>query len=297
MPTDAVRSRVRRRRIRSLTAAPLVVTVLVVFGRGFVPAANGLAQGTEARSGISLSPSVVMLEGQPGQSHRQTLRLTNHTTSELSFTLEAQDVVAVNGRRTFLAAGERADSVAATAVFSPATVVIPPGGIGAADVTLTVPAQTAVRAVAAVFRGQTPVGPSNGVAMTASLGCLLTFSLSPNVRLEVSGASVTGQAEPATIAVTEWVENTGTEPVVPGGTLAVLSDQGTLVGKVPVEPQRLLPGERLEFGAEYPTLLGEGRYRAVLSLGYLDQVVTSAVEFTVPPGDRRAGDQRAAPRP
>ncbi len=240
-----------------------------------------------------------MLEGQPGQSHRQTLRLTNHTTSALSFTLEAQDVVAIDGRRVFLAAGERADSVAATAVFSPATVVIPAGGIGAADVTLTVPAHTAVRAVAAVFRGQTPVSPHNGVAMTASLGCLVTFSLSTSVRLDVSGAAVTGQADPDTIAVTEWVHNTGAEPVVPSGTLAILSDQGALVGKVPVEPQRLLPGERLEFGAEYPTLLAEGRYRAVLSLGYLDQVVTSAVEFTVPPvpGDRRAGDQRAAPRP
>lgn len=54
------------------------------------------------RGGISLSPAVVMLTGQPGQSYRQTLRLTNHTSRELSFRLEAQDVVADEGRWSIL---------------------------------------------------------------------------------------------------------------------------------------------------------------------------------------------------
>ena len=52
----------------------------------------GQTADTSPRGGISLSPSVVMLAGQPGQAHRQTLRLTNHTSRELAFTLEA-DVV------------------------------------------------------------------------------------------------------------------------------------------------------------------------------------------------------------
>ena len=67
-----------------------------------------------------------MLTGQPGQAYRQTLRLTNHTSRELAFRLEAQDVVVDEGRRLFVAAGERSGSIAATAVFSPKEVVIAP---------------------------------------------------------------------------------------------------------------------------------------------------------------------------
>ncbi len=251
------------------------------------------------RLGISLSPAVVVLSGQTGQAHRQTLRLTNHTSKELTFTLEAQDVLAEAGRRVFLPAGERFDSIAATAVFSPTEIVIPPGGVGSADVILTVPPQTAVRAVAAIFRGHTPVNPRAGVAMTASLGSLITFTLSGDARLDASAPEVSAQSDTANLFVGEWVTNVGSEPLTPSGAVALLNDDGVLVGKMPVETQRVLPGERLRFGAEYPTLLAEGRYRAILSLEYGERVLTSALDFIVPPAsvDRRAVLSRAGPRP
>jgi hypothetical protein len=254
------------------------------------------------RSGISLSPSVVMLAGQPGQAYRQTLRLTNHTSRELSFRLEAQDVVAEEGRRLFLGAGERPGSIAATAVFSPKEIVIAPGAVGAADVTLTLPHGSAVRGVAAVFRGQTVVGSQDGVAMTASLGSLITFTASGETRLEAAAPEVTEGSDTSNLALTEWVTNVGAEPVVAGGAAALLDEAGTLIGKVPVEMQRLMPGERLAFRAEYPALLAPGRYRAILSLEYDDhvrKVLTRTAEFAVPApgGDRRDADRRAGVRP
>ena len=244
--------------------------------------------------GISLAPSVVMLSGQPGQAYRQTLRLTNHTSRELAFRLEAQDVVADGGRRVFVRAGERPDSIAATAVFLPKELVIAPGAFGSADVTLTVPRGTAVRGVAALFRGQTVVGTDRGVAMMASLGSLITFTLSDDVRLDATVPEVSEQTQASNLSVAEWVSNAGSEPVVAGGTAAFLNEAGVLVGKVPVEPQRLMPGERLLFRAEYPTLLNPGRYRALLSLEYDDdqrKVLTRTAEFAVPAlrGDRDAG--------
>lgn len=277
----------------------LALTIAAVMAQSLATSARSQPEATPRPLGISLSPAVVMLNGQPGQAHRQTLRLTNHTSTELAFSLEAQDVVAEDGQRVFTPAGERADSIAVTAVFSPTTIVILPGQVGSADVTLTVPNRTAVRAVAAVFRGHTPVNPRTGVAMTASLGCLITFTLSNDIRVEPLPATVSAQSESTNLAVRQLVVNVGTEPAIPSGTLAVLNTAGVLVGKAPVEAQRLMPGERLEFGAEYPTLLPEGKYKAVLSVGYDEKVLTSAVDFIVLPAavDRRGPDGRAVPRP
>jgi hypothetical protein len=260
------------------------------------------SQGTSPRGGISLSPSVVMLTGQPGQAHRQTLRLTNHTSRELAFRLEAQDVVADEGRRMFVAAGERSGSIAATAVFSPKEIVIAPGAVGTADVTITMPPGSNVRGVAAIFRGQTVVGSQRGVAMTASLGSLITFRLSGETKLDAAEPEVSAQTDANNLAVIEWVTNAGAEPVVASGAAALLNETGALVGKVPVEPQRLMPGERLAFRAEYPTLLAPGRYRVILSLEYDDharKVLTRAADFAVPPAgsDRRDADRRAGGRP
>ena len=251
------------------------------------------------RSGISLAPAVVMLSGQPGQAHRQTLRLTNHTSRELAFRLEAQDVLAVDGRREFIPAGERPGSIAATAVFSPKEVVIAPGAVGIAEVIVTMPRGSDLRGVAAVFRGQTVIGHDRGVAMTASLGSLITFTLSGNLTLEAADPQVSEQTSTSNLALSEQVTNVGSEPVVASGAVAVLNEAGTLIGKVPVEPQRLLPGERLPFKAEYPALLPSGRYRAIFSLEYDDharKVLTRTVAFTVSPepDDQRAADGRGA---
>jgi hypothetical protein len=150
--------------------------------------------------------------------------------------------------------------------------------------------------VAIIFRGQTVVGNQGGVAMTASLGSLMTFTLSGDTRIEGDAPEVSEQTEARNLVVTEWITNVGTEPVVAGGAAALLNDAGTLIGKIPVERQRLMPGERLAFRAEYPELLAAGRYRAILSLEYDDharKVLTRAAAFAVMPagGDRRVADR------
>ena len=292
-----MRTELRRARAVCLWFVP-VVLALVVGGS----TAGQTPDESAPRSGISLSPSVVMLTGQSGQAHRQTLRLTNHTSRELAFRLEAQDVVADEGRRAFIAAGERPGSIAATAVFSPKEIVIAPGAVGTADVTLTMSPGSSIRGVAAIFRGQTVIGSQDGVAMTASLGSLITFTLSGDTRIEAGVPEVSEQTETRNLAVTEWVTNVGTEPVVASGAAALLNDAGALIGKIPVEAQRLMPGERLAFKAEYPELLAPGRYRAILSLEYDDharKVLTRTAEFAVPAagGDRRATDRGAGDRP
>jgi hypothetical protein len=60
-----------------------------------------------------------------------------------------------------------------------------------------------------------------------------------------------------------------------------LSETGTLVGKASFEEQRLLPGERLPFRAEYPAELKSGHYRVFASFQYEEKVITNSKDFTV----------------
>jgi hypothetical protein len=232
---------------------------------------------------ISLSPAVVMAKGSFGQGLTQTLTMTNQTSTEMAFQLEAQDVVVKDGKRVFVTAGEVEHSIAASAVFSQNTIVVKPFSSGSVDVRLTIPAQTNIRAVVAMFRGTDRLQTSpNAVGMTASLGALLTFNLTENIKLEPEPVQVKPATESANMAISQWIKNSGTEPVLFDGMAVVLNEKGALVGKAPFNQQRLLPGERLEFTAEYPGQLQPGAYKALCSYQYEGKTLTTDAGFKVP---------------
>src|SRR5689334_8403581 len=123
---------------------------------------------------LSLSPAVVLARGAFGQSLSQTLTITNDTTNEFTFEMAAQDVIVKDGKRVFVPAGETEQSVAITAVFSQKTVLVKPFTSASVDVRFTIPAETKIRAVVALFRGVNRIGsPAGAVGMTASLGTLI----------------------------------------------------------------------------------------------------------------------------
>src|SRR5215831_10007764 len=196
---------------------------------------------------ISLSPAVIMAKGNFSQQLTQTLTLSNNTGLDLGFELVAEDVMVKDGKRVFVPAGETPNSIAATAVFTPrtaevkgmaapsitkGTILIKAYSSGSADVRLTIPAETNVRAVALVSRGTDKLPTATtGVGMTASLATLVTFNLSDNVKLAPEAVRVTPASETANMTIAQWIANTGTEPALPEGTAAVLSNSGSLVGK------------------------------------------------------------------
>src|ERR1051326_6608410 len=211
---------------------------------------------------ISLSPAVVMAKGSFGQTLSQTLTLTNQTARDFAFEMVAEDVVVKDGKRIFVAAGETPNSIAASAVFSQKTVLVKPFSSAAVDVRLTLPAETNIRAVGAMFRGTDKLPTSSGaVGMTASLGALITFNLTNDVKLKPEPVRVIPASETANMKIAQWISNIGTEPVLPEGAAAVLNSNGGLVGKAIFDPQRLLPGERLAFSAADPGELPPGKYR------------------------------------
>ena len=232
---------------------------------------------------ISLSPAVIMAKGNFGQGLTQTLTLTNQTARDFAFDLIAEDVVIKDGKRVFVPAGETPNSIASTAVFSQKAVVIKAFSSGTVDVRLTLPTQTDIRAVVAMFRGTDKLPTSTGaVGMTASLGALITFNLTDNVKLAPEPVQVKPATDSANMTVSQWIANTGAEPALPEGTAAVLNASGSLVGKATFAAQRLLPGERLEFSAEYPADLAPGKYRALCSFQFDGKTLTSESTFDVP---------------
>ena len=247
------------------------------------PAAPVQTPASGEKPSISLSPAVVMAKGKFGQALTQTLTLTNQTARDFAFEMVAEDVVVKDGKRAFVAAGETPNSIAATAVFTQKTVLVKAFTSLAVDVRLTIPAKTDVRAVVAMFRGTDKLPSSNGaVGMTASLGSLITFNLSDNVKLQPETVRVIPASESANMKITEWISNSGTEPVLPEGAAAILNSTGALVGKATFDPQRLLPGERLEFSAEYPGDLPPGSYRALCSFQFEGKTITNEAAFEVP---------------
>jgi hypothetical protein len=229
---------------------------------------------------LSLSPAVVMLRGDHGQSTTQTLTLTNTTSRPFSFDLVAQDVVTKDGKRTFVEAGSIAGSIAATAVFSQKHVDVPPGETARVLMTVTLPPNTSQRAIVAMFRGTNKVMSGN-TPMVASLGSLLTFQVGEAIELAAAPLTVRPQSATANLGVTHACSNPGSEPLVAKGVMAVIDQKGALVGKSALEPRRLLPGESAEISGEYAGELDPGKYRVFVTYDYEGKTLTQSAEVEV----------------
>jgi hypothetical protein len=254
----------------------MMKTMIVLMVTALSAVSSLASEGT-----LSASPAVVMLGGTPGQGTTQTLTLVNSTSRTLSFVMRAKDVVVRDGRRVFVDAGELPGSVAATAVFSPPEVRVKPGERVSVDVTLTIPLQPAARAVVALFQGTTRLVQGD-TSMTASIGTLLTFTLSGHVSAQTSAVTLRPPTPTSNLSMTQQMVNNGTEPVFAKGMLAIVDAGGSLVGKETLPPRRLLPGEQVEHHVEYGGDLPAGRYHALLTYELQNnQTLTSSAEFDV----------------
>lgn len=227
---------------------------------------------------LTLSPAVVPLGGKPGQSTTQHLTLLNRTSQALGFRLVAKDVVVHAGQRQFVEAGDVADSIAATAVFSKHTLSLAPGDEESIDVTLTLPAHASNRAVVILFEGTTRLKDN----ATVSLGSLITFDLAGRSSVKL-GHAVANPATPsrnATVSIP--IDNDGDEPIIVRGAYAVIAPSGAFVGKVALKPHRLLPAEHGSLEADYPGELSSGTYRVIATLEAGTKSWTTTAELFVP---------------
>jgi hypothetical protein len=262
--------------------AVIACTALWSIARAQIPAAPASAAHDAASASIALSPAIVMVRCKLGQSTTQTLTIANRTANDVSFSLETEDVVVREGKRSFSPAGQIANGIAASAVASPASLVVKAGAEGSVKVTLTLPPETGQRAVVTFFRSRL-ISPANGaIGLGASLGTLITFNASGDYRLEAGSLEASLQSPAANVILSEELHNSGSEPVIPKGVVAVLNASGRRVAKALFPNQRLLPGERLIFAATNPAQLAPGRYRTLSSFELEGKVLNFAGEFTIP---------------
>jgi len=230
---------------------------------------------------LTLNPAVIMVKAKPGQTFSQELTLWNNTIYELRFHMEAQDVVVRDGRRVFVPAGELQGSIARNAVFTEEDLIALPGRSITTRVTVTLPPTPGPRAIACIFMGRSPIATRNALSMTASLGALVTFTVDSDFHLQNDPLQVEVDEDAKTITFREQVRNTGRDPVVPQGVIAVTSEGGALIARVPVEGHRLLPGESSEFTAEHPGLPKAGKYKVTLLMQNESALFSNAAEFSI----------------
>jgi len=252
-----------------------------------IAGAQALAEGAADESGtlrasIALSPAIIMVRCKPGQSTTQTLTIVNRTADEVRFTLETEDVIVSEGKRSFSPAGRIANGIASSSVASPASVIVKAGEEASVQVTLTLPTGTSQRAVVTFFRGVVVHTEKGAIGLGASLGTLITFNLSSDYKVEAGLVVASLQTPSANMILSEELRNIGSEPVIPKGVIAILNGSGKRVAKAPFTPQRLLPGERLTLVATNPAQLAPGQYRTVSSFEFEGKVLTSAGEFIIP---------------
>ena len=91
-----------------------------------------------------------------------------------------------------------------------------------------------------------------------------------------------GLSDSQAVAVSQQLINSGTEPVLARGVLAIINPAGTLVAKQALPARRILPGENFDMSADYGGELPAGHYRAFVTYDLQnDKTVTSAAEFDV----------------
>jgi hypothetical protein len=230
---------------------------------------------------MSVSPSEVMLRGTVGQTTTQTLSFTNNTSRVLSFEMMAQDAVVHDGVRSYVEAGTIAAGIAATAVFSPKVFTATPGASVDIKVTVTIPPNAAVRAIAVMCQGTTKLGVKP-LQMTASVGTLFTFALEGDViAATASPLLIQTPTASSNLVAGQEVANSGTEPVVATGMLVILDGSGAMIGRQTIAGWRMLPGETTPVRVVYDGRLAAGRYRAMVTYDLTDKTLTSVAEFDV----------------
>jgi len=229
---------------------------------------------------MSLSPAVVMLRGKTGESASQTMVMRNGTSRTMSFDVVAQDVVVDGGRRVMMPAGAIAGSIAATAVFSTRHISVPAGASAAVTMTVTVPPNAASRAVVTLFRGTDQIRRGS-MTSTASLGALMTFALSDEIALTAEPLKVTPQSRTSNLSVAQACVNSGREPLVARGVLALIGADGRVAGKAALAPRRLLPGERAELATDYAGEIPPGHYRVLVTYEYEGRNLMQSAEVDI----------------
>ncbi len=279
----------------------LVASILTI--SGFAAAhvnAQDASASAGAAQGLQISPALVELNAARGNTYTVTLRVTNVTTSDLTYGTSVSD---------FNAAGESGtphiliDSTLPPAVSIRTWVATIPAFTLQAGKTQVVNAQVTIPTDAEPgghygviqFSGSAPELKDTGVGLSASAGVLMLIRVDGAITEKASLASFTSESngkqssffENGPLTFVTRIQNEGNIHVKPVGNIELRDMFGGLVATMSVNADKsnVLPSSIRRFETTYGNKWLFGRYTANLTLGYgtTGQAITNTISFWVIP--------------
>lgn len=288
----------------------LIVTALVLSSaflatRALTASAVDAPNPNEIGQALEISPPVVNLSANPGQTVKAQISLRDISSGPLVVTGQLNDFVAAGEDGTpkiLLDEGEPNPYSLKDWIAPLPELLLEPRQIETLPVTITVPANAAPGGYYGVvrFTATPPELEDTGVSLSASLGALILLRVNGDVKhgLQIEEFSVNKNGKTASlfestpITFTERIKNSGNIHEQPVGKITVTDMFGKTIAGVNVnlEQRNILPQSIRKF--EQPldsSVLGNkqlfGRYTAelVMSYGANGEKVTAATSFWVIP--------------
>lgn len=293
---------INNQRHKIVTLGFLILLISGLFGR-HIPAhaENGQA--------LSISPPVLELSADPGQTVVASIKLTNISNSELLIKNQVNDFGAKNETGEPNIIFEETESTSYSLknwVTAPAPFKIASKETKVVDFTIKVPANAEPGGHYAVvrFTGQAPEIEDTGVALSASLGSLVLLKISGETKEQASIAeffsagsdySKSSFFEYPPINFVERIHNDGNVHVNPYGTVEIFDMFNRKIGSAQVngdpadtknKPRAILPSSTRRFEQTFNKNWMIGPYTAKLKLNYgkdSQSVMTASTTFWVVP--------------
>lgn len=247
----------------------------------FVVGSFGIAFAAEQTSpgqALQITPPVIDLTANPGQTVIASIKVTNIASTDLSVSIQANDFVAEGEQgepKVLLGEGETSPFSLRGWVVLPAPAVFKPQESRQYDIQIQVPAGAEPGGHFGVIRfsGAVPELEGSNVGLSASLGSLVLISVSGEVKeslkLEEFFAGKRAKFfETGPIQFGVRLRNDGTVHLKPAGQIEIFNLFGGKVATVPVNPtsRNVLPSSIRKFDQTWDRKWSFGPYKAKLSL-------------------------------
>lgn len=271
---------------------------------GFIAQAFATAQPAHAEAGqaFSISPPLIELKADPGQTVTTKIKLTNVSSEELLIKVQFNDFGAKDETGAPSIIFDDTKSTAYSLrnwIGSPAPFKVKSKETKTIEFPVQVPkdAEPGGHYATIRFTGTSTALEDSGVALNASIGTLVLMQVSGDIKEDASVVDFFTSSnffESAPIGFTERLKNNGNIHVKPTGTVEVKNMFGETVANLPVngnpkdqkdQPKSILPQSIRRFEQ---TLSGQwlfGSYTATLKLKYGDsgKELTATKTFWVIP--------------
>lgn len=246
-------------------------------------------------TGVSISPLVFEINGDPGDTITNQVKITNPTDSTVSIEINLED---------FSPVGEDGDvalqevdpndenifSIARWATFSPSTFVLEPNEQQLVAFTIVIPENGEPGGHYGSITAKTNVtsGDITGSNISAKIGSLVLLRVSGDIEesLEIESFTAPGRSDSAPINFETRLKNTGNVHLKPTGIITITDIFGKEVDKIAIDQNNVIPDAIRKIETEWDKGGLFGRYVATLVVNYGTgdtDSVTSTVTFWVYP--------------